>query len=308
MMDLADDRRVEAFLTDELARETRALSAVVPVLRHLLATNAEALVSEAILARVRGMILDLAIQLRAASLGGDASLRGNDVGGAVDVESLSERLMDNEALLGFCHALAAEGLIAERLLKRHGIDPVLSPLLQELIASQDSAIASLAMAAMAAQSRFVQSQRRMELPLGELPAQLFHALTAQAQAEATDGAMLRGLQSSYDEAASRVGLISRLIAALRRGITAALSLEHAGLALFASALSAAARVSRNEGVLACHVGQGLRLSLMLRAAGLSYSAIERQALLIDPTGRAQYGLGSLSIQQAEAMLGDGLVL
>ena len=55
-----------------------------------------------------------------------------------------------------------------------GIDPVLTGLVQELIASQDSGVSALAMQALAAQSRFVQSQRRMELPLGELPGDLFH--------------------------------------------------------------------------------------------------------------------------------------
>ena len=58
-MDLAADHAVEAILRDELAREARALGSVVPVLRHLLGSEARGLVSDAILARVRGMIFDL---------------------------------------------------------------------------------------------------------------------------------------------------------------------------------------------------------------------------------------------------------
>ncbi len=46
-MDLAADDAVEAILRDGLAREARALTAVVPVLRHLLGSEAQGLVSDA---------------------------------------------------------------------------------------------------------------------------------------------------------------------------------------------------------------------------------------------------------------------
>lgn len=304
-MDLAAGNSVEAILTDELAREDRALAAVVPVLRHLLSSEAEALVSEAILARVRGMIFDVAAQLQAAAAGHDPATRALGGDDPVAIDQLAAILMVDEALLGFCHALAAEGLIAHRLQQRRAIDPVLSPLLQELIASEDPAIASLAMSVLAAQSRFVQGQRRMELPLGELPAELFHRLTAQAPVEAGDISVQTRLQASYDEATGRLGLLARLVAAMRRGAMAALALDHAGLALFASALGFAARQPREGAVLACHEGQDLRLALMLRAAGLSPAAIERQVLLVEPAGRMPRSLGGVSADQAAALLGSG---
>ena len=168
------------------------------------------------------------------------------------------------ALLAHCHALAAESLAAERLHQRHAIDPVLSPLLQELIASEDTAVSALAMAALAAQSRFVQGQRRMELPLGELPAELFHTLLATLPG----GPGRAGLVAAYDEGASRLGLMARLVASLRRGVVAALALDHAGLAMFASALAVTTPTPRGAAVLACHEGQGMRFALLLRAAGL----------------------------------------
>ena len=304
-MDLAADADVEAILTDELAREGRALAAVVPVLRHLLRSEAEALVSEAILARVRGMIFDLAAQVLAASSGRDPLIRAHTGADPAALDQLAATLMVDETLLGFCHALAAEGLIAERLHQRHAIDPVLSPLLQELIASEDPAISSLAMSALAAQSRFVQGQRRMELPLGELPAELFHRLIGRAQSEAQDTAALVRLQAGYDEATGRLGLLARLDAAMRRGAMAALALDHAGLALFASALSITTRLQRPDAVLACHEGQGLRLALMLRAAELSPAAIERQMLLIEPMGRLPRGFGGVSSERAAVLLGSG---
>lgn len=304
-MDLAADADVEAILTDELARESRALAAVVPVLRHLLSSDAEALVSEAILARVRGMIFDLAAQFLAALAGRDPVTRAHASADPAALDRLAATLMADEALLGFCHALAAEGLIAERLHQRHAIDPVLSPLVQELIASEDPAIASLAMSTLAAQSRFVQGQRRMELPLGELPAELFYRLIGRAQTEAQDTAALVRLQAGYDEATGRLGLLARLVAAMRRGAMAALALDHAGLALFASALSITTRQQRGDAVLACHEGQGLRLALLLRAGELSPAAIERQLLLVEPSGHLPRGFGGVSSERAAALLGGG---
>ncbi|QDH34802.1 hypothetical protein [Porphyrobacter sp. YT40] len=296
-MDLAADPAVEAILADALARESRALGAVVPVLRHLLASEANGLVSDAILARVRGMIGDLAAQLLAAADGHDPATR---LAPSETRDPLAERLIANEALLTHCHALAAESLLAERLQQRHAIDPVLSPLLQELIAAEDPAIASLAMGTLAAQSRFVQGARRMELPLGELPAELFHDVIAHAGAGGAQA------QAGYDEAASRIGLLARLVAAMRRGALAALALDHAGLALFATALAAVARQPRAQAVLACHEGQGLRLALMLRAAGQSLPAAERQLTLIDPTAHLPRGFADLDEARASALLGQSL--
>ncbi len=300
-MDLAADDAVEAILRGGLAREGRALAAVVPVLRHLLGSEAQGLVSEAIVARVRGMILDLAAQLLAARDGRDPVTRAAG-GDAAALDALADALMADEALLAHCHALAAEGVIAERLQQRHAIDPVLSPLLQELIAAEEPAVAALAMAGLAAQSRFVQGQRRMELPLGELPAELFHALVARTQAGARDSGVLVRLQAGYDEGAARLGLLARLVAAMRGGTVAALALDHAGLALFASALAARTRGTRGEAVLACHEGQGTRLALLLRAAGLAPAGIERQLLLIDPAARFPRALGDVAPERAAALV------
>jgi hypothetical protein len=298
-MDPAADDTAEALLAGALTREALALAAVVPVLRHLLGCETPALLSDAILARVRGMIADLAAQLLGVAAGRDPALRLPAA--ADDLDSLTERLMADEALLAHCHALAAEGLIAERLQQRSAIDPVLSPLLQELIAAEDPAVASLAMSTLAAQSRFVQSQRRMELPLGELPAELFHRLVASLP----DGAGRGRLQAGYDEAVSRIGLLARLVAAMRRGALAALALDHAGIALFASALADAARQPRAGVVLACHEGQGMRLGLLLRAAGQGAAAIERQLGLVGPAAHLPPALAALTPARAAALLADG---
>lgn len=288
-MNLADEATAEAMLRDELTRETRALGSVVPVLRHLLASEGQRLVSDAILARVRGMLADLAGQLVTAGHPGAQ-------------EALAETLAGDPALLAFCHAFAAESHLADRLHQQRGIDPVLSPLLQELIASETPAIAELAMSALAAQSRFIQSQRRMQLPLTELPAELFAAVLG---ASGADGAERAALLQSYDEGASRLGLLARLVGAMRRGAVAALALDHAGTALFASAMAAFSGQDRRDAVLACHEGQGMRLALMLRAAGLESEAIERQFLTLDPAAPLPRDLAALSPDRARLLLGAG---
>lgn len=307
-MDLAADYAVEAILRDELARENRALHGVVPVLRHLLVSDSHALVSDAIVARVRGMVIDCAAQLMTAMEGRDPATRSPATADPATLDDWAEALMKDEPLLAFCHALANESLLAERFQQRHAIDPVLSPLLQELIASDVSAISALAMSTLAAQSRFIQSQRRMELPLGELPAEMFHTVVALGINRATDEIAQAGLdrlQRSYDEAASRLGLLARLVAAMRRGAMAALAIDHAGMALFVSALAVLTRQPREAGVLACHEGQGARLALSLRAAGLSLPVIERQFLLAEPAGRMPRAIPSLTAERAAALLGAG---
>lgn len=303
IIDFAADHEVEALLRSELARENRAMSAVVPVLRHLLASEAQALLSDAILARVRGMILDCAAQLIAASEGRDPATRAILRNELAQLDHHAEALMQDEALLGFCHALANEGLLAERFQQRHAIDPVLTPLLQELIASDDASIASLAMQVLAAQSRFIQTQRRMELPLAELPAELFHAVLARSQTEGCVG--IARLQAGYDEANSRLALLARLVAAMRRGAFAALALDHAGLALFTTALSAHNHQPREAGVLACREGQGVRLALALRAAELSLPAIERQFLLVESAAQMPRTIAAISSNRAAALLAAG---
>ena len=301
-MDLADGAMVEAILREELARESRALGSVVPVLRHLLASDGQRLVSDAILARVRGMLSDLAAQLIAAAAGRDPALRLAADSDPQPRDALAEALAGDARLLAHCHALAAESQLAERLHQHSAIDPVLSPLLQELIASDEPVIAELAMATLTAQSRFIQSQRRMELPLGELPPELFHAVTATHVPEAEAA---RRLNAGYDEAASRLGLLARLVSAMRRGAIAALALDHAGSALFASALAALSREPRQQAVLACQEGHGARLALALRAAGLAPEAIARQFLLVDPAARSLRDLDAISPERARMLLGAG---
>lgn len=306
-MNSADVSLIESVLRDELARADRALGSVAPVLGHLLASSDHSLVSDEIVARVRGMLIDLAGQLTAGLPDGDEAGRG--AAGAGDpAEGLAERMGGDAIILSLLHAVAMEAILTEQLDQRAGIDPVLSPLWQELIASPDGAVAQLAMQALAAQSRFLQAQRRMQYPLAELPPEaLGRALEHMAETfgpahQPHAVAAMRAVKAEYDEAESRTGLIARLIAALRGGAIAALELEHAGLALFASALAQRSGTGRARAVLACHDGQVSRLALMLRAAGLEAAAIARQFVVLDPAAQGPDGLADISIERARAML------
>jgi hypothetical protein len=47
----------------------------------------------------------------------------------------------------------------------------------------------------------------------------------------------------------------------------------------------------------------MRFALLLRAAGLAPSAIERQLLLVEPAGRLPRALAAISPERAAALLG-----
>lgn len=294
-------RDVELVLKNELARSDQALRGVPPVLTHMLANAGHTLVSDAIVARLRGMLGALATQLLAAKA--DTARPQDDTR---EVDRLADGLARDSVVLSFCYALAIEAHLADRLEQRSSIDPVLSQLMQELIASQDRATGELAMSALAAQSRFIQSQRRMELPLAELPAELFHAVLKRWEAhDRSDPALapaIKTLKAGYDEGASRVGLLARLVSSMRGGAIAALELDHAGLALFVSALSNLSRQPRELAIIACHEQQAARLALSLRAAGLEPAALERQFLLLDPSERLPGDIGSITPERAAALL------
>jgi hypothetical protein len=291
-LDLARDTGVGGILRGELARSDRALAAVSPVLQHFLASEGPSLLNDAIIARVRGMLSCLATQV----LGSTADPSALDQAAAI--------LSEDAVLLGHLHALALEGQLTERFAQRLSLDPVLSPLLQELIASDDPSVATLAMNGLTAQARFMQSQRRMELPLSELPAHLLDNVLRISERDASIGSQraTEHLRATYDESATRLGVLARLVAVMRAGAVVSLALNHAGVALFASGLAACSQQGRDFAIAACHEQQGLRLALSLRAAGLDAGAIQHQLTLIEPTGFLTTDCSQITSEQAQQLL------
>lgn len=309
MADLTADS-VEELLRAELARGDRAIASARPVLRHLLSSGDQSLFSQEVVARMRGMMLDIARQLL-TSCAAEVVERDRARFVTEREEELAGALRDDAALLSHLHALALEGRLAARLQARSGIEPVLSPLLQDEIAAPDTGRAALAMATLAAQARFIQQHRRMELPLGELPGELFHQALLLLRSQAGEGdpaarAAERRLRANFDEGASRLALIARLAAGAGQHGAQALAIDQAGLAIFATALAAASGQERELAILSLGEAQIMRLALALRAAGLRDDALQAQFLILHPQAGAPEGFETLAPDHAAAMLAGSL--
>lgn len=300
---------VEDVLRVQLTQGDAVIGTIAPILRHLLANDDHSLFNDEIVARVRGMIDHVARQVLDAVEDAQGNGARRDHGEEAIARVVAE-LVERSALLGHAHAQALEFQLTERLQASIALDPVLSPLLQALVASQDSGTAASAVALLAAQARFVQAQRRMQLPLGELPADLFHeVLQALRSLEAepdTLTAAEKTLRANYDEGRSRLGLLSRLVHGMGGGAAAALDVSHAGVGLFLTALSLGAGQDRDLTALAAHEGQLARLALALRAAGARPEAIEGQFLAIHPDVSLPKGFDALGADRAAAILASSL--
>ena len=305
-----DNRAVESLLGDELAAADFAQANVGPILRHLLGNDDHALFSDRIVAQVRAQIEDLARQL-ALSL--ETALGHADPRGAANATAplLAAALIDSPPILAHAHALALEAQLAERLATRLSLDAVLSPLLQSLIASSDPNTAATAMALLAAQARFVQAQRRGELPLAELPGDLLHTalLIMREHGCGTDPARDRiaavletAIRSNFDEAANRLGLLHRLVGGMGGGAIAALDVEHAGVALFVTALGLGAGLERDHAMFATTEAQLPRLALALLASGAKSALVEQQFFAIHPEVTLPEGFETLRADRAAALL------
>lgn len=297
---------VETVMRDELAHGDALLGTIAPILRHLLANDDHSLFSDEIIARVRGMMDDLARQLLDA-LAVAGGLDGDGQYPAEQREALIEAFVAHPGLLAHAHALALEWQLTERLEARLSLDPVLSPLLQALIASPDAGMAATAMALLAAQARYVQCQRRMQLPLAELPGDLLHAAlrTLYAAAAGRDdlaSAAETAIRANYAEARGRLGLIARLITGMGGGATAALAVTHGGVAMFLSAMALASGQERDLAVLATNEGQLARLALALRASGMKPQGVEEQFVALHPDVALPEGFDQLGSDHAAALL------
>ncbi len=306
MIDDPIDTRIASALREQIAQGDQALMGLGAVVAHLLAQPAGALVNEAIIARLRGMIEDITRQL----LGSQRDVDLNDPAIADHIDGFSAVLMANKPLLEHCHAMALEGRLTEQLERTSSLEQILSPLMQELIASERADVAELAMAALAAQSSFVQHQARMAINLNDLPAELFHSVLAQWQDFAKRREIdltiqsVEALRTGYDESATRGAKLSRLVTAMGKGARASLELPHAGIALFTTALGMASSQSRQLAVISCFSGHLGRLTLALRAAGLTADEIRPSLAMLDPSATLPAGLDEIHPDQAHSILRD----
>jgi len=303
--------QVEDVLRDELAQENVVLATARPILRHLLAHDDHALFNDEVIARVRGMAYDVANQMLfatadAAGLRDRTALIG-ELGGA-----LAQALFQDMDFLAHVHAITLETQLAERLQRHNGVDAVLSPVLQEQAASPDPVLAGLAMTIIASQARHMQRFRRMELPLAELPGDLFHHALQALRVVAADHEPAaeqaeRSLRAAYAEADGRLALMGRMIAALGGREPRLLALDHAGLAMFTSALAVASGQPRETAVLALCEGQYARLALAARAAGLAQADVVLLFRFLHPEITLPDGFDLLRADRAATLLAELVV-
>ncbi|MFC3096420.1 hypothetical protein [Alteraurantiacibacter palmitatis] len=296
---------VEAQLRERLLAGDAVLADARPVLRHLLTCRDAAMFSDEVLARVRGAVLHLARQLLYARATAGAASDPSEMPDSWEAD-LAARLMDDTRLLAHLHGLTLEAMLTELLHQRSNFDTVLSPLLQELAASPEDGVPALAMRMVAAQARFMQAHRRMELPLGELPGDLFHCAVLAMRSQAGDdpsGALAEAaLRRQFDEAQSRLGLMTRLVMGLGRKAPRALAVDHAGLALFTTALAMATAQDRGLIVQTFGEGQMARFALSLRAAGLGQDKVQQHFLYFHPDATPPEGLDWITPDHASTLL------
>lgn len=296
---------VATALRSELARGEAAASSAVPILRQLVAAGDVTLFSEEIVARVRAMLADIARQLLDALIG----MQGRAHSPA-EVEVVGHALLDNTDLVSHLHALALEWQASEHLQSHLAVDPVASPLVQRLMSSPDDAMRRAAASFLGAQARWVQAQRRMALPLGELPADLLNvalytlrtlagvepALAERATAAEVD------VRRSYLEGATRLGLAAELARGLGPQESSGLDVAAAGIPLFLTTLAARTGERREDVAVSTHRSQLGRLALILRAAGLEADHVAGQCLALHSEAIPHVGFGQLRPDEATALL------
>lgn len=298
----AEGENLETVLRHELARGDAMAEAARPVLRQLVTAGGSLPMTDEVVGRIRGMLdgivrtlLDKFSEPRWA-----------------DVEPLTRALIDAPALLSHLHALAIEWRIAEQLQVRLALDPVVSPLLEELVSRDDATLRNLAAKFLAAQARWCHLQRHMQVSLVDLPGELFEevlrilrAQVARSGGGEVDARAEADLRKRYNEADRRLDLARQLVPTLEGGAQSALSISQAGVTLFFTALAVGSGLDRDTVVFSTDEAQLPRFALTLRSAGLGAAEIQRQLLALHPETVLPRGFGSLDSSLAAALLDPG---
>ncbi|WP_379550556.1 hypothetical protein ACRAQ7_12470 [Erythrobacter sp. W53] len=294
-------------LSEALARNNTLQPKLGPMLELLLSSQDQTLFSDAIITRIRGMLLSIArhvLRHQAEAMGERAA----DAFVFARSEDLAVQLSTHQPLILHCHALALETQCMDRMQSLYGLDPVLTPLIQDMISSEDAGLASAAMALLASQTRFTQFQKRLELPLTELSADLFHSVltTWHGASDETDvDSLARAetkLRSEFDEGKSRISLLDRVISTLGGAGDQTLEIDQAGVSLFLSAIASSVGMRRDQAALATHETQIARLLLALRSTGRKPQDCEAAVLRIHPEAEVPYGLDQIGTREAKAMM------
>ena len=307
----ADPEAIEGLMRRDLFHADQAMLHMGPILRHLLQNDDRSIFSDEVIARVRGMLADVARQLVQAM--GEAAGHADAAAWAREAgPGLAEMLAASQPLLHHLHMLAVEWHLTERLQGRLAIDPVLTPLLQDIIASPDPDLAARGMNLLAAQARFGQQVRRMQIPLIELPTHLHEIALAtmrgyvggDAAGEAAAQQSEITLRQRRAVAASRLDLLEHVITTLGPDRSAALKLDHAGVALFLSALAASSGLGRGTAIMSTTESQMPRLALSLVAANVRREGVVATFSALHPDIAVPAGIEKLDPAHATTLLAN----
>ena len=300
---------IEDMLRDEVAMSEQFRIGAGSILRHLLRNDDRSMFSDEVIARVRGILRDLATQLLTATQEGV-----NEPGRAPEpaIDSLVMSFIEIPALLSHVHAITLEWQLADQLATRTALDAVLSPLLQARIASADPDESSAAMLLLTAQARFMQVVRRMEFPICELPGDLFHLVLLSLRAQgandpAVDAAAAAAdaaLRARYDERRTRLALFEQVLAAMGSEASSALYLQNAGVGFFLTALALGSRQDRDEAAFSTTDSQIGKLTLLIAACGLKGEALVGQLAVLHPDFDLPDGLDMIRPDTAAAILAE----
>lgn len=299
----ANTQAAEAALRRDLVRGDAAAASALPMLRYLVAADQSAALSEEILARVRGILSDIAGQLLDALIGSaDRRAHASD-----EIAVLTRAFLDDAALLAHVHAVALEWQLTERLQERLALDPVASPFVRDRIASGDASARGF----LSAQARWSQGQRRMALSVAELPEVVLEAVLAILRAlvgaepvlSERASAVEREVRSSHAAVSNRLIWAERMVADLDPAV--ALSISQCGVTLFLSALALASGQVRDATVMATLPDQQARLALTLIAAGAPADVTEEQIRLIHGGTKLPVGLAGIEEWRAASILTNG---
>ena len=300
------DRDQAARLRELVDREAAEGEASRLLLPHLLTRTDDSLHTEALLAHMRGLLRDLALRLLRveAEATGD---RERDAFAHAQVDGLHRAFAHDPVLCAHVHETALEVRAAQLAVAATRSDATLTPLLQSLIGHAQAEVAGAAMAVLTAQTRFAQTQRRLELPIEHLPFEVFDAaLSAWRRHRGADmsDAMVRAegkLRGRYEEASTRRSLMERLHA-LTVQRSDWLQLDQAGASLFLTALAARSRQSRYVVAKAAIARSQARLALSLRAAGMRPASIASQCAILQPDGDPLQGIEDIGTREAGQLI------
>lgn len=225
-----------------------------------------------------------------------------------EVDVVLRVLSECQALVEHLRADVIEWQLTQRLHDTLALDPVSSPVLQQLVVQPDHRAAATAF--LAAQMRWCQSHARMYMALADLPPAVQGQVCAVIQAlgagepDLADraNALCADMRNAYDPAADREVCATQALEHMSLEFADALRVQEMGVAVFLTALARLTMQPRATVTGWTERAQAPRLAVALRAAGMSPGDIQQQLFAFHGDAGLGAGVAEIEPQQASAML------